>query len=209
MKLFSKLTATLLIASFAQLTYADTTIIADDHIKITAINGQTVNQGLFRSPTQSFTVGAGQAVISARYDRLFELNRNNHDVVKSAEITLIANLADNQTYRLTIPNLPQSYAAIKDFVKSPTLALMNGDTIIAQESRTQSKPLFGNLGGLFGKNSRNEHNQVIASLPNTQVTPTTIASQNTNDTLDNFMRLWLNADKTEREKIRNWVNEQQ
>lgn len=192
--MYTKILLSTLLFGLSTIALADVTITADDDIKITAINGQVVNQSLLQTTKQSFTVKSGQTVITARYDRLFNLSRNDHDVVKSAPITLTATLADNGQYRLTMPNLPSDYQSIKTYIKAPTLALMQGDTVITkQQGLAKSSGL--SLGGLFGK-ANEQHEQAIANLP--VATPA--------NTLDEFMKLWLNANESEREKIRQWVN---
>lgn len=173
--------------------FANITITADEHIVISNINGKVVNQGLFQKPTHSFTLPAGPVSITARYDRLFELGRDDHEFVKSTPITLSTTL-NNGNYRLTMPNLPNNYNAIKEYIKSPTLALTDGHTVLVEAQSDGTPSSF--LGGLFGKKSTEP----------THMTPTNPA-QSAN-TLDSFMQLWLNANENERDKIRHWVNQQ-
>lgn len=210
--MYTKILLSTLLFGLSTIALADVTITADDDIKITAINGQAVNTGFLSTPKQSFTLPAGQTVITARYDRLFNLNRQDHEVIKSPEITLSANLADNQTYRLTMPNLPTTHSQAEEFIKSPTLQLLSDGQVIASESKTTtSSPLFGgfSLGGLFGKkDTLAEHHKAMASAhtPQPPATPPTAQIAPKLDTLDEFMKLWLNANESEREKIRQWVN---
>lgn len=65
----------------------------DDNIKVTAINGQAIHHGLLQPLQQNFTLEPGRHVITARYDRLFKLGRDDHDYLKSGDITITANLA--------------------------------------------------------------------------------------------------------------------
>ena len=54
-------------------TWADVKLLVDDYIKVTAINGQEINQGVFTPLQREFTLNPGTNVITARYDRLFNL----------------------------------------------------------------------------------------------------------------------------------------
>lgn len=58
---------------------------------------------------------------------------------------------------------------------------------------------------MFGRGDAvNDNQQVVAALPSAQTTTVTPAIQSDN-TLDNFMQLWLQATPEERQKIREWI----
>ena len=216
--------------------YADITLQVDDNIKVTAINGQEISQSPFQPLKKTFELTPGKHVITAKYDRLFDLRRDEHDYLRSGNVTVTADmLNDNQTYRLTMPGQPNDYKSAKDYAKSPTLAVEQGGQIIAQQQGTSGNDgslfagLTGAVGGLFGGDdaqrenqqviasidqNRTEQNRAISSRPvttNTNVIPavqTSVPAQANNaSTLDQFMQLWLNATPAEREKIRQWVQE--
>lgn len=130
--------------SMSILTHAAVTLVVDDHIKVTAINGQELSTSIFQGATKSFTLEPGTHVITAKYDRLYDLSRDEHDYLRSGNISVAADMADNQTYRLTMPNQPEKYAEAKEFAKKPTLAVQQGNTIIASQ-----QSVAGNSGGLF------------------------------------------------------------
>ena len=146
------------------------------NIKVTAINGQAIHHGLLQPLQQNFTLEPGRHVITARYDRLFKLGRDDHDYLKSGDITITANLADHQTYRLIMPNQPKDYHAAKDYIKTPSLAITQHGAIITQEDTTQTKRsgLFGGItstiNNLFGRtNSATTANQeAIAAISTLQ-----------------------------------------
>lgn len=124
--LLKKLTiSTLLIGagSVSMLSHAEVTLLVDDHIKVTAINGQEVQQSAFQPLTKKFTLQPGQHAITAKYDRLYDLRRDEHDYLRSGNVSVTAELADNQTYHLTMPNQPEEYAAAKEYAKRPILAV--------------------------------------------------------------------------------------
>lgn len=203
---------------------ADVKLTVDDNIKVTAINGQEVRHNVLQPLKRDFTLQAGRHVITARYDRLFDLTNGSHDYLKSGNITVTAELADNQSYQLIMPNQPNNYQSAKEYAKAPSLAITHNGNIIAQENVSQERAgIFSglNLGGLFGKDKAvNDNQKVIASLNQAQAQtaqpqPTqnvSVPAQTTQQTapqaknnLDGFMHLWLNASEEEREKIRQWV----
>lgn len=118
--------------------FAKATLIADEHTQITAINGDAVNQGLLQQHNHKFELHAGRHVITARYDRLYNIGHDNHDFVRSQNITIDTNLADNQTYTLSM-NAPEHYQDAKEYAKAPTLSLSNNGKTIAQKVLTLNK----------------------------------------------------------------------
>ena len=145
--LYKKLSVgTLLMAasSVSMLTHADVTLLVDDNIKVTAINGQEISQSIFQPLTKSFTLQPGKHAITAKYDRLYKLPRDEHDYLRSGNVSVVAEMADNQTYRLVMPNQPEDYKAAKEYAKQPTLAVQQNNTIIASQ-----QSVAGNSGGIF------------------------------------------------------------
>lgn len=220
--LLKKLTiSTLLIgaSSVSMLSHAAVTLLVDDNIKVTAINGQELKQSVFQPLTKEFTLQPGKHVITAKYDRLYNLRRDEHDYLRSGNISVAAEMMDNQTYRLTMPNQPEDYAAAKEYAEKPTLAVQQGNTVIAsQQSVSSGGGLFsglGNaLGGVFsgGGDAQLQNQRAIAALNQPSTTNQTVVTQTSNtvtsaSTLDQFMQLWLKATPTEREKIRQWIQQ--
>ncbi|MFB6349049.1 DUF2057 domain-containing protein [Moraxella sp. ZJ142] len=207
-KLALALSATALLSTAAA---AQVQLNIDENIKVTAINGQEVRHGLLQPLQKSFTLQPGRHVITARYDRLFELRNNEHDYLKSNNITVTADLADNQSYQLTMPNQPNNYTAAKEYAKAPTLAVLHNGTVIAEQSDTDSRTgvltgITNAIGGIFGRgDSAVTANQKAIAAINADQQPSTTPTARTGDNLDGFMKLWLNASDEEREKIRQWV----
>ncbi|MGM8897715.1 MULTISPECIES: DUF2057 family protein [unclassified Psychrobacter] len=227
--LLKKMTTSMLFVSVgavSMLSHAEVTLNVDDHIKVTAINGQEVKQSAFQPLTKTFTLQPGQHAITAKYDRLYKLSHDEHDYLRSGNISVTAGLADNQTYRLAMPNQPEDYKAAKEYAERPTLAILSNDTVIASQ-----QSLGGNnggllsgigkaLGGVFGGGNDAElqnqraiaaieqpsTSQIVTTQPrvNTGAISSTTTAQTTN-TLDSFMQIWLNATPAEREKMRQWI----
>lgn len=183
--------------------FAEVKLLVDDHIKVTAINGEAITHGLFAPVKQEFKLTGGQHMITARYERLFDISRSDHDVVRSKDITITASLVDDQTYRLVMPNQPSRYQDAREYVKAPSLAIVQGDKVVSQQSatNTQSGGIFAGLGALLGRGDGVVSNQKVIQAAQTAPAKSTSATS----TLDKFMELWLSADESEREKIRQWV----
>ncbi|WP_230655883.1 DUF2057 family protein [Psychrobacter sp. I-STPA10] len=203
-------TATMLMTVSAQ---AAVTLLVDDNIKVTAINGQEIKQGLFQPLTKQFTLESGKHVITAKYDRLYDLSGDNHDYLRSNNVSVTAELADNQTYRLTMPGQPEAYREARKYAEHPTLAIEQDNQVIAQQESVNGSGggLFSGIssaiGGMFGGgNAQTANQQAIAALETPNASSTAVNANNTS-TLDKFMQLWLQATPEEREKIRQWIQE--
>lgn len=210
-------------SSVSMLAQAEVTLLVDDNIKVTAINGQEIKQSPFQQLTKSFTLQPGQHAITAKYDRLYNLPRDEHDYLRSGNVSVVANLSDNQSYRLTMPNQPEDYAAAKKYAEQPTLAVQQNNTIIASQQSVAGNDggIFAGLGkaigGVFGGGDAEIQNQrVIAAIgqPTGQQVTTGVTATNTytvaptaTNTLDSFMQLWLQATPNEREKMRQWIQQ--
>ena len=212
--------------SVSMLTHAAVTLLVDDHIKVTAINGQEIQQSPFQPLKKSFTLEPGQHAITAKYDRLYNLRRDEHDYLRSGNVSVTAELKDNQTYRLTMPNQPEKYEAAKEYAKRPTLAVQQNNTILASQQALEGgqggllSGLGKTLGGVFGgaDDAELQNQRAIAALGQPIVsTPSTVntgavttvkqtaSAASSISTLDQFMQIWLQATPAEREKIRQWI----
>ncbi len=160
------------VGSVSMLSHADVTLLVDDNIKVTAINGQELKQSIFQPLTKSFTLQPGQHVLTAKYDRLYDLPRDEHDYLRSGNISVAADLTDNQIYRLTMPGQPEDYAAAKEYAKQPTLAVQQNNTVVASQQSVAGNDgsIFSGLGkalgGVFGGggDAQLQNQQTIAAL---------------------------------------------
>ncbi|MDN6308306.1 DUF2057 family protein [Psychrobacter sp.] len=226
--LLKKLTVSSLLigaGSVSMLSHADATLLVDDYIKVTAINGQTVKHGAFQPIKDEFSLAPGQHAITAKYERLYDLRHDVHDYVRSGNVSVTAELADNQTYRLTMPDLPEEHKAAKDYAERPTLAVQQDNTVIASQQSVGDNQggLFSGLGkaigGAFGGSgdAAQQNQQAIAALGQSTTATPGAAQQNTvqqseavntsSNTLDQFMQVWLQATPAEREKISQWIQQ--
>lgn len=195
--------------------HAEVTLSVDDNIKVTAINGQQVNSSPFQSLKKSFNLQPGKHVITAKYDRLYDLRNDEHDYLRSGNVTVTAEMQDNQTYRLAMPGQPEKYEEAKKYAKAPTLAVMKGSQVVSKSTGVSEEGgLFSSITSLFGSNDAQMENQKAIAAINADgksSNSNAIAPVSTNsnsaqaDTLDRFMQLWLQATPDEREKIRQWI----
>ena len=195
--------------------HAEVTLSVDDNIKVTAINGQQVNSSPFQSLKKSFNLQPGKHVITAKYDRLYDLRNDEHDYLRSGNVTVTAEMQDNQTYRLAMPGQPEKYEEAKKYAKAPTLAVMKGSQVVSKSTGVSEEgSLFSSITSLFGSNDAQMENQKAIAAINADgksSSSNAIAPVSTNsnsaqaDTLDRFMQLWLQATPDEREKIRQWI----
>ena len=195
--------------------HAEVTLSVDDNIKVTAINGQQVNSSPFQSLKKSFNLQPGKHVITAKYDRLYDLRNDEHDYLRSGNVTVTAEMQDNQTYRLAMPGQPEKYEEAKQYAKAPTLAVMKGSQVVSKSTGVSEEGgLFSSITSLFGSNDAQMENQKAIAAINADgkssssnaIAPVSTNSNSTQaDTLDRFMQLWLQATPDEREKIRQWI----
>ena len=195
--------------------HAEVTLSVDDNIKVTAINGQQMNSSPFQSLKKSFNLQPGKHVITAKYDRLYDLRNDEHDYLRSGNVTVTAEMQDNQTYRLAMPGQPEKYEEAKQYAKAPTLAVMKGSQVVSKSTGViEEGGLFSSITSLFGSNDAQMENQKAIAAINADgksSSSNAIAPVSTNsnsaqaDTLDRFMQLWLQATPDEREKIRQWI----
>ena len=195
--------------------HAEVTLSVDDNIKVTAINGQQMNSSPFQSLKKSFNLQPGKHVITAKYDRLYDLRNDEHDYLRSGNVTVTAEMQDNQTYRLAMPGQPEKYEEAKQYAKAPTSAVMKGSQVVSKSTGViEEGGLFSSITSLFGSNDAQMENQKAIAAINADgksSSSNAIAPVSTNsnsaqaDTLDRFMQLWLQATPDEREKIRQWI----
>lgn len=210
MKILQKLVV-ILLTSISISSMAQVTLNVGENTIVTAINGQEVKNSLFAKPKRVFQLEAGKHVITAKYERLYDLRGDNHDVLRSNNISLPVELSDNQNYELVMANQPEYYPEAKEYAKQPTLAIRQNGQVLASQQTTDSdnKGIFsgiGNaLGGMFGGNKAVQANQQTITALGTSLPATQALSQKSDNTLDQFMQLWLTASPEEREKIRQWI----
>ncbi|WP_323843114.1 DUF2057 family protein [Moraxella sp. Pampa] len=196
--------------------HAEVHLLIDDNIKVIAINSQEIRHGVLQPLQRDFKLQAGRHIITARYDRMFDLSRGEHDYLKSDHVTITADLKDNQTYQLVMPNQPNNYKSAKAYIKAPALAIIQNGQVISKENSTAErqesilKGLTQSIGSIFNHSDNTaSSDQKANTIINQDLITTPSQEQHqqpmTQSNLDGFTQLWLNASEEEQEKIRQWI----
>jgi hypothetical protein len=124
--------------AFSGVACADATLELGDGVVVTAIDGQALNLGLF-SPTKTrYVLATGSHTFGVRFEKLYDLNADDHDVVKSASVNLQAvALADQQAYQLRLVNPPNSHHRAQQYAREPIFVLQDaqGQTVLQQQGK--------------------------------------------------------------------------
>lgn len=173
--------------------WAAAEISVPENVIVLGVDGQeTGNSGLFTRKHSSFQLPAGEHTIMARYDRLFQINGEDFDVVRSKGVTIKVVLADQQSYVLGWQPEPTSHEEALDFVKQPTLKIStkSGQLVATQQGAVlQSTSLFG--GVMQGIN---------------YLTSNTIGSQI--QPLDALKLQWSKASVEDKNQFKIWIQQQ-
>ncbi|MFH7766469.1 DUF2057 family protein [Acinetobacter sp. BSP-28] len=202
--------------------FSAVTISAPEEIKILAVNDQEVNTGLFRAKNNQYKVDAGTSNISVRYTQYFEHLNGEHDIVKSALVTIQTPvLQDGGEYRLDLVNAPANFEAAKKYAEQPIVALFdkNNQMLVQQAgANTEQKPwlaqsIFSKTTDLTQKKIKLENQpapvytqaavqaKVAAVSSGESVTSAVTGDQQ-------LIQLWQKANKAERQKFMSWLAEQ-
>lgn len=164
-----------------------------ENVIVLGIDGQeTGSTGLFTRKKSSFQLPAGEHTIMARYDRLFQINGDDFDVVRSKGVTIKVVLADQQTYVLGWQPEPTSREEALEFVKRPTLKISttSGQVVASQQGAVQQNTsLFG--GVMQGINHLTSNNI------EPQIQP-----------LDALKSQWAKASPEDKKQFQIWIQQQ-
>ncbi|TEU23086.1 DUF2057 domain-containing protein [Alkanindiges illinoisensis] len=214
----SKIVLSLMVVAMATSAQAAVTLVTPEEIPVLALDQQEVNGSFFRSSKTSYKLDPGTHEIAVRYEQLFNLTNGDHDVLKSAVVSVRANLEDNKTYRLSLVNPPKNYDVAKDYVKQPIIAVLDEQgKVIAQQQGLDNapKPMLGS--SFFNRvmdfrnkpemqkdltTSQTDNNsQAVTS----SVKVSTVSTTGANDNLEQLKQLWQNASKQEREQFMQFI----
>lgn len=213
-KSFKKPCLSALLMFFTVASHADVSLTVGENVVVTRIDGQVISHGLLTAPKRKFVLENGVHEFSAKYKRLFELSADDHDMVRSVDLTLKADMADG-TYQLQMLDQPDVHHKAVEYAEKPTLALLHRGKVI-----TKKTAIVGSTTGMFEGISAGVSRVIPGSSANKPVAiksspksvkPTTsdgVTNVNTSNTLDAFMRIWLDASPLERQKIKSWVKDQ-
>ena len=173
--------------------WAAAEISVPENVIVLGIDGQeTGNTGLFSRKNSSFQLPAGEHTIMARYDRLFDINGDDFDVVRSKGVTIKAVLADHQTYILGWQPEPKTREEALAFVKQPTLKISTakGQVVASQQGAVMQSTslLSGVMQGI---------NHLTSNTIETPIQP-----------LDALKSQWSKASAEDKQKFQLWIQQQ-
>jgi len=208
--------AALMVSSAA---FSAVTISAPEEIKILAVNHQEVNTGLFRAKNNQYKVDAAIRNISVRYNQYFEHLNGEHDIVKSAVVTIPTPvLQDGGEYRLGLVNAPANFEAAKKYAEQPIVALFDKNNVMLVQqtgANTEQKPwlaqnIFSRTTDLTQKKTTLENQPApvytqaalhkVAGV--TSIEPASVATGD-----QQLIQLWQKSNKVERQKFMSWLAE--
>lgn len=217
---FSKAIFSLTVMALAASTHAAVTLVTPEEIPVLALDQQEVSGGFFRSTKTTYKLDPGMHDIAVRYEQLFNLNNGDHDVLKSAVISLRANLEDNKTYRLSLVNPPKNYDVAREYVKQPIIAVLDEQgKIIAQQQGMDNapKPILGSsffnrvmdfrnkpeTQKDFTTEQGNNYKAATTAAITSSATGSTTAG--TSAHLEQLKQLWQKSSEQEREQFMQFI----
>jgi uncharacterized protein YccT (UPF0319 family) len=93
-----------------------------EQIQVMAIDGREPPVGFLKSNVE-LALLPGEHVLSLRYVQLFQVNADEHDIVRSSQAALRFTAAPGARYRLEVPPQPNRDAA-RQFAKAPQFRLV-------------------------------------------------------------------------------------
>lgn len=164
-----------------------------ENVIVLGVDGQeTGNTGIFARKHSSFQLPAGEHTIMARYDRLFQINGDDFDVVRSKGVTIKAVLVDQQAYVLGWQPEPTTREEALAFVKQPTLTISTtkGQVVASQQGAVllNTSLLGGVMQGI---------NHLTSNGIETQIQP-----------LDALKSQWSKASAQDKQQFQLWIQQQ-
>lgn len=160
-----------------------------EQVQVMAIDGREPPPSFLRSSVQMALL-PGSHVLSLRYVQLFQINADDHEIVRSGQAALRFEAAAGGHYRLEVP-AQRNLDAARQFAKAPQfqLADLGGGAAIASvpiQSYAEAS-LIDTLGKAF-------ESQGQAARPVTNT--------------DLLKDIWSRSSSEERDAFRTWINQQ-
>ena len=157
-------------------------------IQVLSVDGQEGNSNFLgsRAHVQSLTVG--EHVLSVRYTQLFNINADEHDILKSKPMAIRFTAEAGQTYQLSVTP-PKRYDAAKEFAKQPDIRLINKTAGTSQQAIQIKSYAEASLVDSIGKAFQSSDESVSKQSDNVQL----------------LQDIWLRATPTERQAFAAWL----
>jgi hypothetical protein len=160
------------------------TLQSPELIQIMALDGEEHAGGLFGSRVLKLPLTPGEHVVTVRYNQLFPLGSDDHDILKSPPIAFRFKADAGQNYVFTVTP-PKRYEAAKLFAKNPDIRLVES---------VSGQSITGVLIKSLGQ----------ASLVDTIGRSFQSAEPTALTTLDELKELWGKATTAERAAFTSW-----
>lgn len=159
-----------------------------EHVQVMAIDGREPPPSFLRSSVV-LALLPGEHVLSLRHVQLFQLNSEEHEVVRSRQAALRFVAAASGRYRVEAP-LQGNVGAARQFAREPVFRLVDGGGAAVESVPVKSfaeASLIDTLGRAFDSQSGE-----AVPVSNT----------------DLLKDIWNRSSTEEREAFRTWINEQ-
>lgn len=161
-------------------------------IQILSIDGQEQQGNFFGSKQHTRSLPVGEHVLSVRYSQLFEINSEDHDILKSKPMAIRFVAEAGKTYQLAA-NPPKRHEAAKKFAEQPDIKLINKTTGTSQQAIAVKSYAEASLMDTLGKAFQNtEEHHPLSQSNNTQL----------------LQDIWLRATPQERQAFAAWLASQ-
>lgn len=167
------------------------TLQAPEIVQIMSIDGEEPPGSFLGSRNLNRPLPAGEHVLSVRYNQLFNLGPDDHDILKSPPVAFRFTVEPGKTYQLQV-NPPKRYEDARLFAKNPLIRLVTVETGKSQEGIIIKSLGQASLVDTIGKAFQSATGDDAAP-------PTTTAN------LLQLQQLWLSASPAERQAFAAWL----
>lgn len=186
------------------------TVIATEEVQLLALDGKELSGTLFGGRETRFTLLPGEHVLSVRYSGFFQLNADNHEVVRSRPLALRFIARAGETYRFEYAK-PKTVEEANRFAKDAELTLVatgNGERFKTQVIRSFAE---ASLIDTISKAFQTEESQDAVRASRLQSAPAAVSGPRpalapTSSVHYDLLRdIWLRASPEERVRFQQWT----
>ena len=157
-------------------------------VQVLSIDGQEGYSNFLGGRSRVQELSVGEHVLSVRYTQLFNLNADEHDILKSKPMAIRFVAEAGKTYQLSV-SPPKRYDAAKEFAKQPDIKLIDKRTGTSQQAITVKSYAEASLVDTIGKAFQNNEETSTKQSDNVQL----------------LQDIWLRATPTERQAFAAWL----
>ncbi len=166
------------------------------NIHVLSIDGQEQPSTFFGTRDHVKQLSVGEHVLSVRYTQLFDINAEDHDIVKSAPMAIRFIAQEGERYQLVV-NPPKRYEAALKFAKNPDIQLLNQTTGQSQAAVVIKSYAEASLVDTLSK-----------AFNNSEVSPNPTNSRLSTNNTQLLQDIWLRATPQERQAFAAWLASQ-